>query len=84
MKCVLSLSLAVAAVLATSAGTREPPPPAPAVSAVDVSLDTRLGGTSLAAEAVTLDTLLDDWDWSPWPGIYLNTKPCRGFFFAIR
>lgn len=84
MKRILSLSLAVAATFAASAGTREPLPPAPAVSAVDVSLDTLLGGTSLAAEAVTLDTVLSGWDWSPWPGIYLNTKPCRGFFFAIR
>lgn len=83
MKCVLSLSLAVAAVFAASAGTREPTPPAPVVSAVDVSLDTLLGGTSLAADVSPLDTLLDDWDWSPWPGIFLNTKPCRGLLFAI-
>ena len=83
MKRILSLSLAVAAVFAASAGTREPTPPAPVVSAVDVSLDTLLGGTSLAAETVPLDTVLSGWDWSPWPGIFLNTKPCRGFLFAI-
>lgn len=77
-------ALASAAAFAASAGTLEPMPPAPVVSETACALDTRIGGLSFAAEAVPLDTLLEGWDWSPWPGIFLNTKPCRGFVFSIR
>lgn len=83
MKYVLSLSLAVAAFVA-SAGTREPTTPAPAVSEAACALDTTVSGLGVAAAVSPLDTLLDDWDWSPWPGIFLNTKPFRAFFFVIR
>lgn len=83
MKRILSLSLAVAATFAASAGTRELPPPPPAVSEAACALDTTVSGLGVAADVSPLDTLLDDWDWSPWPGIFLNTKPCRGLLFAI-
>ena len=84
MKHLISLLAVGAAVVAASAGTREPTPPAPVVSEAACALDTMVGGLAVAVAASPLDTLLDDWDWSPWPGIFLNTKPFRGFLYTIR
>lgn len=84
MRRLVLLAWSVAAAFAASAGTCEPTPPAPAVSEAACALDTTVGGLGVAADASPLDTLLDDWDWSPWPGIFLNTKPFRGSFFVIR
>lgn len=80
---VLSV-LAVAAVFAAPAGTLVPDDPSPAVSASECAIDTRTCPSDVAAAESSLDTILFAWDLSPWPGIFLNTKPFQGFLFVIR
>lgn len=76
--------LAGAAVFAAPAGTSVPDDPAPTVSETASALDTTVNGLAVATDVSPLDTLLVGSDWSPWPGIFLNTKPFRGFFIVIR
>lgn len=84
MRKLAVLFVAGAAVLAASAGTLVPKDPTPAVSETTCALDTQVSPSCIAAVETPLDTVLKGWGLSPWPGIFLNTKPTSGLFIVIR